>query len=122
MFTAAGIQVIRTGIRTPHQNAIMERWFQSLRAELTDHTLIRNLPHLMRLLREYEDFHHSHRPHHALGHPAPLKPRPDNVIDLEAYRVRRRNRAGGLLHEYQQVAQVFGTLNVIEAAQTAANP
>lgn len=104
VFTATGIQVIRTGIQTPRQNAIMERWFRSLRAELTDRTLIWNLPHLMRLLCEYEDFHNSHRPHRTLGQAAPLKPRPDNVIDLETFRVRRRNRAGGILHEYQQVA------------------
>jgi hypothetical protein len=33
----------------------MERWFRSLRAELTDRTLIWNIPHLMRLLRDYEN-------------------------------------------------------------------
>jgi len=29
---------------------------------------------------------------------------PDNVVDLDAFRVRRRDRASGLLHEYQHVA------------------
>jgi putative transposase len=38
VFTTAGIEVIRTGIRAPRQNSIMERWFRSLRAELTDRT------------------------------------------------------------------------------------
>ena len=101
-FTAAGIDVIRTGVRAPRQNAIMERWFRSLRAELTDRTLIWNLDHLTRLLHEYEGHYNGHRPHRSLGQAAPTRPRPDNVVDLEEFRVRRRDR--GLLHEYQQVA------------------
>ncbi|WP_344654885.1 integrase core domain-containing protein [Catenulispora subtropica] len=104
VFTAAGIDVIRTGIRAPRQNAIMERWFRSLSAELTDRTLIWNLEHLLRLLREYEDHYNGHRPHRSLDQAAPMRLRPDNVVDLEEFRVRRRDRAGGLLHEYQQVA------------------
>jgi putative transposase len=38
VFTAAGIDVIRTGVRAPRQNAVMERWFRSLPAGLTDRT------------------------------------------------------------------------------------
>ena len=85
-------------------NSLMERWFRSLRAELTDRTLVWNIPHLRRLLREYEAFYNGHRPHRALGQVAPLRPPPENVIDLETFRVRRRDRAGGILHEYQHVA------------------
>ena len=82
----------------------MDRWFRSLRAELTDRTLIWNLPHLMRLLREYENHYNGHRPHRALGQAAPLHPLPDNVIDMDTFRVQRRDRAGGVIHEYRQVA------------------
>ena len=64
-------------------------------------TLISNIPHLRRLVREYESFYDAHRPHRTLGQAAPLRPLPDNVIDLETLRVRRRDRARGLLHEYQ---------------------
>jgi transposase len=46
VFSAAAIDVIRTGIRAPRQNSIMERWFRSMRAELTDRTLIWNVRHL----------------------------------------------------------------------------
>lgn len=104
VFTASGIQAIRTGIRSPRQNSIMERWFRSLRFELTDRTLIWNLPHLMRLLRDYEQHYDTHRPHRALSQAAPLRPLPDNVIDLDDFRIRRRDRAGGVIHEYEQVA------------------
>jgi hypothetical protein len=75
-----------------------------VRAELTDRTLIWNVSHLIRLLREYEAFYNDHRPHRALGQAAPLRPLPQNVIDLDAFRASRRDRAGGLLHEYWHVA------------------
>jgi putative transposase len=104
VFSATGIETIRTGIHAPRQNSIMERWFRSLRDELTDRTLIWNPTHLMRLLREYETHYNQHRPHQAIDQIAPLKPRPANVIDLDTFRARRHDRAGGLLHEYHQVA------------------
>ncbi|WP_344669919.1 integrase core domain-containing protein [Catenulispora yoronensis] len=96
--------VIRTCVRAPRQNSIMERWFRSLRAELTDRTLIWNLEHLMWLLREYESFYNGHRPHRSLDQAAPTCPVPEKVIDLDEFRVRRHDRARGILHEYQQVA------------------
>src|SRR5947209_9143122 len=104
VFTTAGIEVIRTGVRAPRQNSIMERWFRTLRAELTDRTLLWNPPHLMRLLRELEQHYNTHRPHRTLGQAAPTRPLPDNVIDLDDFRVRRRHLAGGMIHEYRQVA------------------
>jgi len=99
-----GITVIRTVVRAPRMNALMERWFRSLRAELTDRTLICNTPHLLRLLRDYEAFYNQHRPHRALSQAAPLRALPENPIDLDTFRVRRRDRAGGILPEHQQVA------------------
>ena len=100
----AGISVIRSAVRAPRMNSMMERWFRSLRAEPTDRTLIWNIRHLGRLLHEYEIFYNQHRPHRALGQAAPLRPLLDNLIDLETLRVHSRDRAGGILHEYQQVA------------------
>jgi hypothetical protein len=47
-------------------NSIMERWIGSCRRELLDRTLIWNQRHLMTVLREYEDFYNTHRPHHTL--------------------------------------------------------
>jgi putative transposase len=100
----AGITLIRSAIRAPRMNALIEHWFRSLRAELTDRTLIWNIPHLLRLLREYETFYNQHRPHRALGQAAPLRPLPETVVDLKTLRIRRHDHAGGILHEYQQVA------------------
>ena len=46
-------------------NPVMERWIGSCR-ELLDRTLIWNQMHLMTVLREYEDFYTTHRPHRTL--------------------------------------------------------
>jgi putative transposase len=100
----AGIEVIRSAVRAPRMNSIMERWFRSPRAELTDRTLICNIPHPLRLLHDYEAFHNEHRPHRALTQATPLRPLPDNLIDLKSLRAQRRDRAAGLPHEYQHVA------------------
>jgi len=90
-------------------NSIMERWIGSCRRELLDRTLIWNQRHLMTVLREYEDFYNTHRPHRALSQAAPLRPLPDGVTDLDRFRVLRRDRARGVIHEYRLAALVIGT-------------
>ena len=104
VFQAAGIQVIRSAVRAPRMNSVMERWIGSCRRELLDRTLIWNQRHLMMALREYEDFYNSHRPHRALDQAAPLRPLPDRVTGLDHFRIRRHDRAGGVIHEYRLVA------------------
>ena len=102
VLTDAGITVIRNAVQAPRMNALMERWFRSLRTELTDHTLIWNSTDLRRLLRQYESFYSERRPDRTLGQAAPLRPLPKELTDLETFRVRRRDRAAGILHEYRQ--------------------
>jgi len=43
-----------------------------------------DLHHLMRLLHEYVRHYNTDRPHRSLGQTAPIRPLPDNVIDLDA--------------------------------------
>src|SRR6202158_5266501 len=104
VFTAAGLRIVRSGVRMPRMNSIMERWIGGCRRELLDRTLIWNLPHLRRILSACERHHNDHRPHMALSSAAPLKPLPAEVTDLEAFRVRRRDRVGGVINEYQVAA------------------
>jgi putative transposase len=104
VFQSAGVRVIRSAAQAPRMNSIMERWIGSCRRELLDRTLTWNQRHLMMVLREYEDFYNSHRPHRALGQAAPLRSLPDGVTDLDHLRVRRHDRAGGVIHEYRLVA------------------
>jgi hypothetical protein len=94
VFQAAGARVARCAVQVPRMNSIMERWIDSCRRELLDRTLIWNQRHLMAVLREYEDFYNAHRPHRTLNQAAPLRPLRRGVIDLDHFRVRRRDRAG----------------------------
>ena len=104
VFQAAGIRVVGSAVQAPRMSSVMERWVGGCRRELLDRTLIWNQRHLMMVLREYEDFCNSHRPHRALDQAAPLRPLPDGVTGLDHFRVRRRDRAGGVIHEYRLVA------------------
>ena len=100
----SGITVVRSGVQMPRMNAIMERWVRTCRAELLDRTLIWNQSHLIRALREYEDFYNTHRPHQGMADARPLAPLPQSISDhdeLTQLRIRHRDRLGGLLHEYE---------------------
>ena len=102
VFKAEGIRVVLTAPQAPRMNAIMERWVGSVRRELLDRILIINARHLRKILAEYEAHFNTHRPHRALNQASPLRALPDPVdADIK---VIRRDRLGGLLHEYAQVA------------------
>jgi putative transposase len=101
---AGGARVIRSAVQAPRMNSVMERWIGSCRRELLDRTLVWNQRHLMIVLREYENFYNTHRPHRALKQAAPLRPLPDGITSLDQFRVQRRDRAGGVIHEYRLVA------------------
>jgi putative transposase len=103
VLTAAGIRIIRTPVRAPRANAIAERWISSARRECLDRLLITGERHLRLVLDEYTDHYNSHRPHRVLqqGPPAGRSNPPALGANV---RVLRRDRLGGLIHEYSQVA------------------
>jgi transposase len=107
ILTDAGIQTVLTGIRIPRMNSIVERWVQSCRHELLDRCLIWNERHLRHALREYEHLYNQHRAHQALNQAAPLRIVPKTVMDPERItdlNISRRDRLGGVLHEYSHAA------------------
>jgi putative transposase len=107
VFAGEGVAIVKTGVRVPRMNAIMERWVHSCRAELLDRTLIMNQAHLLHALREYETFYNQHRPHRALHAAAPLRPLPQPITEpeqLDRLDIRKRDRLGGILHEYRHAA------------------
>jgi hypothetical protein len=59
--------------------------------------------HLRVVLDEYADHYNHHRPHRALGQESPAG-RPQPPTPGANLRVLRRDRLGGLIHEYSQVA------------------
>jgi putative transposase len=103
VFAAEGLEVLRTPVRAPRANAYAERWVGTVRRELLDRMLIFGGGQLRSVLAEYADHYNSHRPHRALGQAPPLGSAEPPVI-LPARGVVRRDRLGGLIHEYAQAA------------------
>jgi len=92
-------------------NAYAERWVGSARRECLDRMLITGERHLRLVLSEYLDHCNTCRPHRTLHQNPPTGPThaPSPGVNV---RVLRRDRLGGLIHEYAQVAwgdRVFGT-------------
>jgi hypothetical protein len=88
-------------------NAIMERWVQTCRRELLDRTLIWNQAHLLHALREFGHFDNVHRPHQGIASARPLRALPSPITEPGAairLRVHRRDRLGGIFHEYRTAA------------------
>ncbi|MFF1568655.1 integrase core domain-containing protein [Streptomyces sp. NPDC058293] len=89
----------------PRMNAIAERRVGSCRHEATNRVLITGERHLRLVVDEYAGHHNQHRPHRSLGQrcsdriDAPEPPAVDGPS-----RAIRRDRLGGLKHEYSQVA------------------
>lgn len=105
VFNAIGTQVVPILPGVPRMNAIAERWVGSCRREATDRVLITGERHLQLVVEEYVDYCNGHRPHRSLGQRCPDgvgTPEPP-AIDASS-RVIRRERLGGLIHEYAQVA------------------
>jgi putative transposase len=103
VFAGEGIRVLRTPVRAPRPNAYAERWVGTVRREVLDRMLIFGCRQLRSVLPEYANHYNLHRPHRALGQSPPLAPG-EPVAPASAGRIVRRDRLGGLIHEYAQVA------------------
>jgi transposase InsO family protein len=103
VFASEGVRILRTPVRAPRANAYAERWVGTVRRELLDRMLIMGRRHLQKALEIYEPHYNEHRPHRSLGQAPPLgtvaPPAPAPIG-----RVARRDRLGGLIHEYAHVA------------------
>ncbi len=103
VFASVGADVIKTPVRAPRAIAIAERFVGSVRRELLDQVLIMNAAHARHALQAYEEHFNTHRPHRSLGQAAPLRALPSAAADPGG-RVVKRDRLGGVVHEYAQVA------------------
>jgi putative transposase len=107
VLAGAGLQIVLSGIRMPRMNPVIQRRIQTCRRELPDRTLIWNQRHLLHALREFEAFYNEHRPHQTLGQAAPPRALPVPIADPDQMTnldIRRRDRLGGVLHQYQHAA------------------
>ena len=96
---ATRLQPKQTSARAPWQNGIAERWIGSCRRELLDHVIALNEPHLLRLLRDYVNYHHVDRIHDSLAKDAPNQ-RPIESKPSPTATVISSPRLGGLHHRY----------------------
>ena len=104
VFAAEGIRVLRTPVRAPQANAYAERWVGTVRRELLDRMLIFGCRQLRvgvgRVRRPLQ---------RAPSAPCPGRKRlrwglSNRLPSGPPGRVVRRDRLGGLIHEYAQVA------------------
>ena len=98
-----GVEIIRTPIRSPKANAVAERWVKTVRTECLDWLLIAGERHLDSSLRSFVQHYNHHRPHRRLHLSVP-EPPPPPIVPASSARLRRRDRLGGLIHEYSWAA------------------
>jgi hypothetical protein len=96
--------VIRAPVRVPRAKAHADRWVGSLGRECLDRLLIVGRRHLEQVVRgAYISHHKEHRPHRSLEQRPPLAKPPAAMPPLPS-RIGRRDRLGGLIHEYHALA------------------
>src|SRR5262249_56933469 len=103
VFASEGVTIVETPVRAPKANAFAERFVGTARRECLDWLLILNRRHLEHALRTLVDHYNAHRPHRS------LELKPPEAIDRDwpaasSRGVRRRDRLGGLIHEYSYAA------------------
>jgi len=100
VFRSEGIRVIHTPVRAPQANAYAERFVRTVRTECLDWLLIVGRRHLEHVLRIYIQHYNRERPHRALALQPPQAPQ----LIPTGGNVQRRDRLGGLVHEYYRAA------------------
>jgi putative transposase len=94
--------VLITSVQAPNANAYAERWIRTVRAECLDSLLIVGRGHLEQVLRAYVEHYNAHRPHRARGLEPPDTPAGSATRSEDQGHVHRRDRLGGLIHEYHR--------------------
>jgi transposase InsO family protein len=105
VFKAEGIRIIRNSIRAPRANAFRELFVGTVRRECLDRMLTFGRRHLEDVLAEYVAHYNGHRPHRALGQPAPLTANtPPPASGPVPAQLQRSDAVFGLINEHRLVA------------------
>lgn len=96
-----GIEEVRIAPRSPWQNPYAERVIGTLRRELTNHVVVLDERHLLRLLKQYVEYYNASRTHLSIEKDAPLgrEVQPSALGQVVAIR-----QVGGLHHRYERRA------------------
>jgi putative transposase len=100
VFRTEQIEIVHTPFRVPQANAVAERFVRTVRTECLDWLLILNRPHLERTVATFVEHYNRHRPHRGLELRPPLPARRCTAACSIDARIVRRDRLGGLIHEY----------------------
>jgi transposase InsO family protein len=98
---AMGLRQLRTGHKSPWQNAYVERVIGTIRRDCLDHIIPLGERHLLRTLREYAHSYNTARTHSSLAGESPVARGREHqpVFDVVAEPV-----LGGLHHRYRRAA------------------
>ena len=102
VFKSEGVEVIRLPYRRPVANAYSERWVRTARRECLNHLLIFGRQHLEKVMVEFIHHYNHARPHQGIEQRCPCEAA--NLIPLPTGPIERRDRLGGMLHEYSRAA------------------
>jgi putative transposase len=94
---------IRTPWRAPRASAYTERFVRTVRTECLDRIFIVNERHLESVLNTYINHYNRERSHRGLDLRIPEGGPPASLVEATGPIV-RRDRLGGLIHEYHRKA------------------
>ena len=103
VFKAEGVEIIRTPWRAPRANAYAERFARTVRTECLDRIFILSERHLESVFKTYLKHYNQERPHRGLDLRIPEGGPPVTIAEATGSIV-RRDRLGGLIHEYHRKA------------------
>jgi len=103
VFKAEGVEIIRTPWRAPRANASAERFVRTVRTECLDRIFVLSERHLESVLKTYLNHYNRERPHRGLDLRIPEGGPPLSLAGATGPIV-RRDRLGGLIHEYHRKA------------------
>jgi transposase InsO family protein len=105
VFRSDRIEAVQTPFRAPQANGVAERFVRTVRTECLDRLLVLDQRHLERILEVFVGHYNRHRPHRALSLTPPEGRRPVNSTSgFSDARILRRDRLGGVVHEYALAA------------------
>lgn len=96
----SSVRIVQTPFQAPNCNAHAERFVRSIKEECLNRVIPIGEQHFRRAMHEFVEHYHSERNHQGLN---------NELIDgdassVDAGRIRRRQRLGGLLNHYYRVA------------------
>ena len=103
VFAGHGRQIIKAPVRSPRANSCAERYAGTLPRECPGHRLIHGEQHRRRILAEYAQHYHDHRPRQPREQRPPRHEPDQAAIEMTAP-IKRRQTVQGLISDYRRAA------------------